>query len=204
MRNPTYFEGDLRATLLEVAEEEVAGQGFAQVSLRSIAKRAGVSHAAPAYHFQDKRGLFTALAVEGFTELGTRMRGALSRLDAAPAADRIQELGMVYIGFARERPGLFEVMWRPELHHRDDPALRAGAQATKDTMTQLIVQAQQEGWSTRPDTLHLVVLGWAAVHGLAVLWRDGPLADQNEGADPYELGRAVLGTLAAALQARPS
>ncbi|RVX45118.1 hypothetical protein EDD27_7895 [Nonomuraea polychroma] len=58
--------------------------------------------------------------------------------------------------------------------------------------------------STRLDTLHLVVLGWAAVHGLAVLWRDGPLADQNEGADPYELSRAVLGTLAAALQARPS
>jgi hypothetical protein len=80
----------------------------------------------------------------------------------------------------------------------------AGAQATKDTMTELIVQAQREGWSTRPDTLHLVVLGWAAVHGLAVLWRDGPPADQNEGADPYELSRAVLGTLAAALQARPS
>jgi AcrR family transcriptional regulator len=195
-RNPTYFDGDLRATLLEIAEAEVAAHGSAQVSLRSIAKHAGVSHAAPAHHFGDKQGLFTAMATSGFEALSARMSAALADLDAAPAAARIQELGMIYIDFARHRPGLFEVMWRPELHHRDDPTLRVAAQATRDTMTALIVQAQQEGWTTHHDLQHLVTLGWATVHGLAVLWRDGPLAEQAGGQAPAELSRVVMRTLA--------
>lgn len=203
-RNPTYFDGDLRATLLQVAEAEVAEHGAARVSLRSIAKRAGVSHAAPAHHFRDKQGLFTAMATGGFTALSGRMAATLARLGTAPAAELIQALGVVYIDFARQRPGLFEVMWRPELHHRTDPTLRAAAQATTDTMTELIAQAQREGWTTRHDTRHLVVLGWAAVHGLAVLWRDGLLAEQTTGQEePLELSRAVMRTLADALTDEP-
>lgn len=198
-RNPTYFDGDLRATLLDVAEAEVAAHGAAQVSLRSVAKRAGVSHAAPAHHFGDKQGLFTAMAAGGFAALSGRMHAALTDLSAAPAAERIQHLGMAYLDFARQRPGLFAVMWRPELHHGSDPALRAGWQTVQDTMTALIVQAQQEGWSVHHDPQHLVVLGWATVHGLAVLWRDGPLTEQTARQDPSTLSREVLKTLAAAL-----
>lgn len=198
-RNPTYFDGDLRATLLDVAEAEVAAHGSAGLSLRSVAKRAGVSHAAPTHHFGDKQGLFTAMAISGFTLLTARMEAVLGDQRAAPAAERIQELGMVYIDFAQQRPGLFEVMWRPELHHRADPALRTSAQATQDTMTALITQAQREGWSPDHDTRHLVLLGWATVHGLAMLRRDGPLAEQATGEHPHEVSRAVMKTLAAVL-----
>jgi AcrR family transcriptional regulator len=198
-RNPTYFDGDLRTALLAAAEAEVEAHGAAQVSLRSIAKRAGVSHAAPAHHFGDKQGLFTAMATAGFTELSADMDATLSATGRRPAAERIQELGMVYIGFSQRRPAVFEVMWRPELHHRDAPALHAAADATRATMTALIEQARHEGWTTQPTTEHLVLLGWAAVHGLAVLWRGGPLAAQHAGQDPALLSRAVMRALADAL-----
>jgi len=198
-RNPTYFDGDLRAALLDAAEAEVAAHGAAHVSLRSVAKRAGVSHAAPAHHFGDKQGLFTAMATAGFTALAAEMEASLAARAAEPAATRIQELGMVYIGFARRRPAVFEVMWRPELHHRSDPALQAAARATHATMTALVGEARHEGWTRHPDVEHLVVLGWATVHGLAVLWRDGPLAEQAEGQEPAALSRAVMRTLADAL-----
>lgn len=203
-RNPTYFDGDLRTALLDAAEVEVRAHGAAHVSLRSIARRAGVSHAAPAHHFGDKQGLFTAMATAGFTALAAEMAAALSASPSASAAERIQELGMVYIGFAQRRPATFEVMWRPELHNRSDAALGAAAEATRATMTALIEQAVREGWTTGADVEHLVTLGWATVHGLAVLWRDGPLAEQNAGQDPAELCRAVMRTLASALARSPA
>jgi hypothetical protein len=96
---------------------------------------------------------------------------------------------------------VFEVMWRPELHHGGDPALRTAAETTRATMTVLIEQARREGWTNLADTEHLVLLGWAAVHGLAVLWRDGPLAAQHAGQDPAALSRTVMRTLADALAA---
>lgn len=81
-----YHHGDLRAALLAAAAEQIEAVGTARLSLRELARRrAGVSHAAPAHHFVDKRGLFTVLAAEGFRMLHQRTIAALGRPDALVA-----------------------------------------------------------------------------------------------------------------------
>src|SRR6266487_4520245 len=113
-----YHHGDLRAALLRAAVETITEAGPAAMSLREVARRAGVTHAAAAYHFGDKAGLFAAIAAEGYRELGEALR------EAAEARRGFLEMGVAYVRFA--------VMHRPELYHQDDPEVsqaRAAAAA---------------------------------------------------------------------------
>src|ERR1700722_1957317 len=104
-----YHHGDLRAALLAAGADEIGVTGTAGLSLRALARRAGVSHAAPAHHFGDKRGLFTALAAQGFRMLHTRTSDALSRPDA------LVTTGQRYVEFALDHPAHFQVMWDTSL-----------------------------------------------------------------------------------------
>src|SRR6202020_2837575 len=117
MDRPTYHHGDLRAAILTEAARLVAQRGADGVSLRSLARRAGVSHAAPAHHFTDKRGLFTALAAEGFRMLHQRTRPTLRRPDALVAA------GQRYVAFALDHPAHFGVMFDTSLFDPTDQDL---------------------------------------------------------------------------------
>ena len=106
MSRPTYHHGDLRAAILTEAAHLVAERGADRVSLRELAREAGVSHAAPAHHFTDRRGLFTALAAQGFEMLAAALAEARPRfLDAASA----------YVRFAIEHPGHYRVMFDKSL-----------------------------------------------------------------------------------------
>src|SRR5829696_9192910 len=112
-----YHHGDLPRVLLEAAVEAIAEVGPAAVSLRELARRAGVSHAAPAHHFGDKAGLLTAVAADGFRRLAATLR------DTYQASGSFLEVGVAYVGFAVGHRAHFEVMFRPELYHPDDPEL---------------------------------------------------------------------------------
>lgn len=109
MTEKPYHHGDLRAALLAAAEAELTEKGVEGFSLRSVAKRAGVSHAAPSHHFGDTNGLLTALAAEGFTRfqdtLDARERGATDPRDRAVRA------GLGYLDFATARPALFRLIF---------------------------------------------------------------------------------------------
>ncbi|MCU0912422.1 MAG: TetR/AcrR family transcriptional regulator, partial [Rhodobacteraceae bacterium] len=94
-----YHHGDLRAALLAAAEAELEARGIEAFSLRSVAKRAGVSHAAPAHHFGDAGGLLTALAAQGFRRFVANQAAHEDRAGADPAA-RLVESGLGYIAFA--------------------------------------------------------------------------------------------------------
>ena len=91
--NPTYYGGDLRRDLLDAALRTIAREGPSAVSLRSLARDLGVSHAAPANHFPDKAALFTAIAVEGFTLLGQAMAAATELGPDATAGQRFRAAG---------------------------------------------------------------------------------------------------------------
>ena len=107
----TYHHGDLKAVILAQAATLVADRGADGVSLRELARAAGVSHAAPAHHFVDRRGLFTALAAQGW------------RMLAAALADARPEFGhaaLAYVGFAIEHPGHYEVMFDRSLVNPDN------------------------------------------------------------------------------------
>jgi AcrR family transcriptional regulator len=168
-----YHHGDLRPALLRAAVETIAETGPAAMSLREVARRAGVTHAAAAYHFGDKAGLLTALAAEGYRMLGEALR------DADPG---FLELGVAYVRFAVSHRAHFEVMYRPELYRPDDADVREARAATAVLLY----------GSASPDSGRLAagVAAWSLVHGLATLWLNGALPERL-GHDPEEITRVV-------------
>jgi AcrR family transcriptional regulator len=201
--NPTYVDGDLRRELLDAAAQAVALQGPAAVSLRALAREVGVSHAAPAHHFGDKTGLFTALAAEGFLELGTAVSAAtLADTGTDTQADTESALvagAVAYVRFATERRGHFEVMWRTDLLHLGDPSYLAAAAAAFDTLHDAVRRAQGRGWRRAGDTGELTIAAWAVVHGLASLHNAGILQMVTAGREPAELAETITSLLVSAL-----
>ena len=174
-----YHHGDLRAALLGAALDSIADGGLAALSLRKVAARAGVSHTAAGYHFGDKAGLLTAIAVEGYRRLG-------AELEAAGRGGGFLDVGVAYVNFAVTNRAYFEVMFRPELHHRNGGDLRQARARTAEMLY---------GTDT-PTSEQLAdgVAAWAIVHGLATLWLDDNLPTQL-GDDPTTVTRLVASRL---------
>src|SRR3954465_15112768 len=124
----SYHHGDLRRALLTAVDEAITENGVATLSMRDVARRAGVSHAAPTHHFGDKAGLLTAFATEGFDLLAKAL--ATSRL----ASNSFLELGVTYVRFAVTRRAQFEVMFRTDLYHADDPEVLAARGRASDAL----------------------------------------------------------------------
>jgi AcrR family transcriptional regulator len=162
-----YHHGDLRAALLAAAEAELAGRGIEGFSLRAVAKRAGVSHAAPAHHFGDTPGLLTALAADGFHRFlaAQQAREAVADRDARA---QIVAAGLGYIDFALARPALFRLMFGSQRPDFDRPELTAAAQAA---FGHLEAQTAAAGGRSAQD----VAAAWAVAHGLADLMVAGRL-----------------------------
>jgi AcrR family transcriptional regulator len=190
---------DLRQRILRAAEQEIASCGPAKASLRAIARRVGVSHQATAHHFDDRAGLFTALAVEGFELLLEQTVAAveLTGEDDVASGAQVAASGAAYVAFAVQHPTMFDVMFRPELLHADDPRLLDVRRLHRDLLVQVISAAQAQGWGVAVPTEELAAVGWATVHGLAVLQRDAQLTEVLPDADLPEL----LGRVARALDA---
>lgn len=181
-----YHHGDLRAAVLVAAVAVISESGPAGVSLRDLARRAGVSHAAPAHHFGDKAGLLTALAVEGFDLMAEALDAAHER------SGRLLEVGVAYVRFAVDHRAHFEVMYRPDLYHADAPEVRAARQRASAAMASGVATMPDERSGTDPRVAG--VAAWSIVHGFATLWLDGALPAEL-GDDPEAAARAVAGLL---------
>jgi AcrR family transcriptional regulator len=160
-----YHHGSLRAAVLTAAADQIAAEGVDAVSLRGLARRAGVSHAAPAHHFGDRRGLLTALAAEGFGGLADELAGAGSDF---------REVGVAYVRFAVNHRGHFAVMFRRDLLDLDDPDLAAARDRAGDALRTGVAALPAHRRGDRPYDAQLAA--WALVHGFATLWLDGALA----------------------------
>lgn len=161
-----YHHGDLRSALLAAAEEELAAHGVEGFSLRQVAKRAGVSHAAPAHHFGDTRGLLTALAADGFR----RFLAAQARRESLAPPDPQAQLvaaGLGYIDFALERPALFRLLFGSDRPDFTDTDLDT---ASTEAYFHLREQVRMAG-GTETDAAAV----WAMAHGLADLLANGRL-----------------------------
>lgn len=161
----TYHHGDLRSALLAAAEVELAETGIEAFSLRSVAKRAGVSHAAPAHHFGDAQGLLTALAAEGFRQFLAAQSAREAVAEPDPASQLVAA-GLGYIDFALQRPALFRLLWGSARPNFDDPDLGQAAQAS---YRHLVDQVAAAGGRTVADESAI----WAIAHGLADLLSAG-------------------------------
>jgi AcrR family transcriptional regulator len=180
-----YHHGDLRRALLDTALEAVGEQGPAAVSLRDVARRAGVSHAAPTHHFGDKTGLMTALAAEGWELLADALA------ETAAEGDDFGALGVAYVVFATSHPAHFAVMRAPGLARADDPALEAAMARARE---QLEAGVRRFEGGSSDDAAVTALTAWSLVHGLAALILEGAVPLKPD-ADVAELARAVTDRL---------
>lgn len=159
MTRDSYHHGDLKAVILARTAALVAERGADGVSLRELARAAGVSHAAPAHHFVDRRGLFTALAAQGWRKL------------AAALADARPEFGdaaLAYVRFAVEHPGHYEVMFDRSLVNPDDAELIAAQDAAAAELAAGVGTLDDSRAKDDPQAAALAA--WSLVHGFAMLW----------------------------------
>jgi AcrR family transcriptional regulator len=180
-----YHHGDLRKALLAAAEAELAARGIEAFSLRSVAKRAGVSHAAPAHHFGDAQGLLTALAAEGFRQF-LAAQSAREALAAQDPVSRLVAAGLGYVDFAMARPTLFRLMWQSGRPDFDSPDL---GQAARAAYQHLVDQVSAAGGRSTAEE----AAAWAMAHGLADLLASGRL--KGVGALPAEARDAMISGL---------
>lgn len=164
-----YHHGDLRGAVLRHAADQIAQDGVDRLSLRGLAQRAGVSHAAPAHHFGDRQGLFTALATEGFDLLAAELEAA---------GPDLRDVAVAYVRFALARPGHFAVMFRSDLLRADDPDLTTARQRSGRALRDGV--GGLEGVS---DPTAVRLAAWSVVHGFASLWREGAF-DGSDLLDP--------------------
>jgi AcrR family transcriptional regulator len=186
MQRRPYHHGHLRETLCEAALTAIRDAGPTGWSLRDLARRAGVSHAAPAHHFGDKRGLLTAVAIDGYRRLA-------KELDAAwQATGSFLEVGVAYVTFAVSHRAHFEVMYRPELFRADDPTFIEARAAS----AQHLYGPMEASAALDPsfDPRHGAIAAWALVHGFAALWLNGNLPP-DLGDDPETAARDVAAYL---------
>ncbi len=171
---PRYHHGDLRGALMRAAEQEVLERGIEAFSLRSVAKRAGVSHAAPAHHFGDAKGLLTALTAEGFRRFLATQHAREAK--ASPdARSQLLAAGLGYIDFALGSPALYRLMFsskRPDFRSDElDRAARAAYRHLTEQVAAVGGAARADGTPTED-----VAAVWVAAHGLADLILSRPMA----------------------------
>jgi AcrR family transcriptional regulator len=184
---PAYHHGDLRRALIAAALEVIAHSGPSALSLRDLARHLGVSHAAPAHHFHDKRGLLTAIAADGHRRLADELGGAWRETGS------FLEVGVAYVRFAVRHRAHFEVMFRPDLVRRDDLELQEAAALSRAALYEPLGSVDTGGPPTEAPSIeqrHAGIAAWSLVHGLATLWLDGNLSPELA-SDPEELTRSV-------------
>jgi AcrR family transcriptional regulator len=165
----------LRRRVLDASLALIQEEGLAALSMREVARRAGVSHQAPYHHFSDRQAILAALAEEGFMELAARMRAA--RAEPGTPTERLAMLGRAYVDFALERSAHFRVMFRPELVSLERfPDAKSRADEAYGELVGLIGDLNRDGIFRDEDAPAAVSLAWAIVHGLASLTLDGPFA----------------------------
>lgn len=163
-----YHHGDLKEALVEATREIIENEGLDQFTLRESARRAGVSHGAPAHHFGDKTGLLTELAVQSLEERLAMSEAYMAKAGADPM-DQLKACGLAHIDYMISHPRLTELCARPELTNRSDPALQdVHGRMTKsliDHMSAVTGQALKPDKEGNPSTL----LALTVVHGFAAL-----------------------------------
>lgn len=208
---PAYHHGDLRRVLLDVSVELIATAGVEALSLREVARAAGVSPAAPYHHFASKAELLGAIAARGFTGLTAAMRQALGAMaEPDEPTGRLAALGSAYIEFARSHPTEFRLMFRPSLVRRADLPLDCDPTSSFSLLLDAVARVSRalpiDG--VTPEALTLGA--WSLVHGAAELLLDGPLVEVESRLpiSPERVGPTVVGVLQSLLRSagarRPS
>ncbi len=187
-----YHHGDLRAALIRSAVAIVDQEGIGGLSLRKTARRAGVSHAAPAHHFKDMRGLLAAVAEEGFHKMAAVMTAAQQAVAADDPLLRFKALGMAYIEFALSHVAHFKVMFHLAVADKKAyPGLHTAGERAFNMLVSAVADCQAAGQVAAGDIRTQALFAWSAVHGLSTLAVDDQLQGKELVDSPAELAEIV-------------
>jgi AcrR family transcriptional regulator len=174
-----YHHGDLHEALLKAAEQVLERDGLPGLTLRAVAREAGVSHAAPTHHFGDLTGLVSELAAIGFRQFNATMKAA------GASGTTLLEKGMAnakaYVAYARAHPGMYALMFRsPERLDHSRPSLHEASEAAFAGLAGSVAASRQEQISKESlslDQAAAIARNWSLVHGFTMLLLDGSLRD---------------------------
>src|SRR5690348_12174075 len=187
-----YHHGALRDALLKAAERVLEREGLAGLTLRAVAREAGVSHAAPTHHFGDLTGLVSELAAIGFRQFNAAMAEACS--PDMPYPGKGLARARAYVGYAKAHPGMYGLMFRTERLDYSRPSLHEAAEASFGGLASAIAASRHEQIEKEALTVEqaaAIARAWSLVHGFTMLMLDGRLEDI--------LGRLPAGTTVEAL-----
>jgi len=186
----TYHHGDLKVALLAAAREIVEEQGADAFTLREAARRAGVSHGAPAHHFGDKTGLLTELAAQ---VLGERVEQAeAAKLAAGPdPLDQLKACGMAHIDFLISHPRLEGLCWRDNMIDRADPTLQEVLQRMSADLIETMSAATGKTLVPDKEANASTLLAIAVVHGFAQLVNERIILNAVSGHERRERALAM-------------
>lgn len=198
-----YHHGDLRNALIDAAQTLLAERGVEGFTLRECARRARVSHGAPAHHFGDVTGLLSAVAARGFECLGKAMARYADEA-GNDASARLTASGLAYIDCALEHPATFQLMFRCALTDPSRESLgKAGSAAYQALEAGLRAAQSRLRDASKEDFLPDLLLHWSAVHGLATLILEGQLdahlGGRTRAQFGQEIGRRMLQAMAKSL-----
>ena len=175
LKRKEYHHGDLRNALVEAAAGLIVEKGIDNVSLREVARKAGVSHAAPYHHFTSKSELLAAVAEEGFLRFNGYQERAFRMARQKAPLEKLKALGHAYVRFAIANPSFFRIMFRYDISDpHKHPLLTALSKRTFDRLFETVSQCLKAKGQPA-DPMEASTRAWALVHGLANLWLDGRL-----------------------------
>lgn len=181
---------DLRSELLRTSRELLDESGPSALSMREVARRTGCTHQAPYHYFANREAILAALVCEGFDELADRLAVAHEGLGDADLHAVLVASGNAYVEFALRHPGVFRVMFRPDVcdPERFPEVVQAGDRARRE-LARLAKAVMGDGVQVEAE-----VLIWSGVHGLASLLLDGPLAGEFSSTEGrIDFARGVVG-----------
>jgi AcrR family transcriptional regulator len=191
-----YHHGDLAHALLEAVGDIVTEKGASGVSLREAARRAGVSHSAPAHHFGDKDGLMEAFGTQGWEMLAEELRTRFLETESQPHRVRLAAMGRAYLEFAMDHPAHYEVMMRM-MDDCEDPfaPIHQAAESAFAPLALLVGQIVQDGIIPEDKARYFASMLWGMVHGIAHLWESDRLPRFYEDHTPEQFLDGMLDTV---------
>jgi AcrR family transcriptional regulator len=186
-----YHHGDLKVALVDAVEQVVRERGVGHVSLRAVARQVGVTHAASAHHFENKAGLLTAFATQGYVQLAEAVLAAIEEAQPVDGPSVLEAVGRGYVRFALANPGRFEVMFRLDVVNADDPDFSAASEGAYSLLVSTVARCEAEGFLGSNDPEVVAVSAWSMVHGLSALWISGRLGERIREKDPNRLADRV-------------
>ena len=191
-----YHHGDLKRVVIETAQDMLRKEKGWQFTLREVARRAGVSHAAPYKHFPDKGALLAELAALGFNDLRDQLAAAVGRPGRSPRAEFVAA-AKAYIEFGMANPSLYRLMFSADVDKKASATLNEAGAAAFAELVGILERGQGSGAFKKQPLHGQAAAAWSLVHGFTLLAIDGQLLPEKVGEKPIN---AVLASLLQGLE----